>query len=143
MSPQLGTAPRPKPKLVSREPANMPETPSSALPDTSNALFFGAGSAAISPEGKRMLQALAERLKENRRATITLIGHSDDTGSTEFDVAMAQRRVDAAATELQKAGLASRQIRRVSYGNESGASAPCSSEPCRQRERRVDLVVDG
>lgn len=150
LSPQLSNsnAPRTTTKITTRERLKTPESTTPiepgepALPDTVNSLFFTAGSASLSPEGRRLIQTLAERLKENRRVTVTLVGHSDDTGSTEFDIAMAQRRVDAAAGEFQKAGVLSRQIRRISYGNEA-VKTPCTTETCRQRERRVDLVIEG
>jgi peptidoglycan-associated lipoprotein len=113
------------------------------VPSEANAVFFAAGSATPSADGRRVIQSLAARLKESRLVTVTLIGHSDDTGSTEFDIAMAQRRVEAAANELERAGVFPRQIRRISYGNEARKTAPCTDEPCRQRERRVDLLIDG
>lgn len=136
------------------QPAPNPSTqasPSAAAPTTNTGLspaanarpiYFLPGSDQITPEGKRTLQSLGGRAKENRRITFTLVGHTDDTGSTEFDIAHAQRRVDLVATELQRQGVGARQIRRISHGSEAIAPFRCSDETCKAQLRRVDVMME-
>jgi outer membrane protein OmpA-like peptidoglycan-associated protein len=108
-------------------------------PDPASNIFFASGSDTITTAGRLQLSAIAEKMKTKPRADVTLIGHTDDAGSSEFNLALAQRRVEAVAAELQALGISSRQIRRVSYGNEASGAYTCASASCRQNERRVEL----
>ena len=108
----------------------------------SGSIYFTAASDRMEPGSRRRLQEIAERLKGRRRAEVTLIGHSEDKGSSEFGVALAQRRVDAVADALEGLGVPARKIRRISYGNEA-AAAECLTEDCRQQLRRVDIRING
>lgn len=143
MSPELRSSAPARRSSAAIAPASATAETAPALPSHDHALFFAAGSATPNADGRRLIQSLAQRLKENRLTTITLIGHSDDSGSTEFDIALAQRRVDATADEFERAGVLPRQIRRISYGNEAQRGGRCTNEACRQQERRVDLRIDG
>lgn len=122
--------PRPPPSFQAAEPPP---------PDPGSNIFFAPGSDQVSPAGQRQLQIVAEKLKGRPREDITLIGHTDDAGSSEFNIALAQKRVEAVATELQSLGVSPRQIRRISYGNEASGPHTCASARCRQNERRVEL----
>lgn len=108
-------------------------------PDPASNIFFSSGSDRIGPAGRRLLQEMAEKLKGKVRADITLVGHTDDAGSTEFNIALAQKRVEAVANELESMGVSPRQIRRISYGNEASGPTTCGTAICRDRERRVEL----
>jgi outer membrane protein OmpA-like peptidoglycan-associated protein len=125
--------------LVDAPPAAVEPPP----PDPASNIFFASGSDTITPAGRRQLSLIAEKMKSKPRADVTLIGHTDDAGSSEFNLALAQRRVEAVAAELQSFGISSRQIRRVSYGNEASGAYTCASASCRQNERRVELRWSG
>jgi peptidoglycan-associated lipoprotein len=104
-------------------------------------VFFPIGSNDITNAGRRLLQDIADRMKGRPRMHVTLIGHTDDAGSAEFNIALAQRRVDTVSSELISLGVSVRQIRRISYGDEAGGGLSCSTEACRQQKRRVELRV--
>ena len=117
------------------------DTPAPVL-DTSRNIYFTSGSATIEREGRTTLARAAEQLKEGPRRHITLTGHTDDSGSREFNVALAQRRVAAVADALEALGVPARQIRRVSYGNELASVDPCRTPACLAAQRRVELQID-
>ena len=119
----------------------MAPVPAPPPPDPASNIFFASSSDQINPAGKRLLKGVAEKLKGKPRADVTLVGHTDDAGSTEFNIALAQRRVDAVASELESLGVSSRQIRCVSYGDEAPGSISCAQEICRQQKRRVELKL--
>jgi outer membrane protein OmpA-like peptidoglycan-associated protein len=104
-------------------------------------IYFEPGADQVTSEGKRILQSLGARAKANRRITFTLVGHTDDTGSTEFDIAHAQRRVGLVAAELQRQGVGARQIRRISHGSETIPRTRCSEENCKALLQRVDVMM--
>jgi outer membrane protein OmpA-like peptidoglycan-associated protein len=132
----------PSPPIQAPAPALPPVTEPPA-PDPETNVFFATGSHAISSETRAQLTAVVEKLKARPRADITLVGHTDDTGSSELNIALAQKRVAAVASELQSMGIPSRQIRRISYGNEASGPHNCQTARCRQQERRVELRVSG
>ena len=107
--------------------------------DRQDNIYFAQGSTSIDDAGRQTIRQHAEKLKGNRRLVITLIGHSTDLGSTEYKVALGQKRIDAVAEELRSAGAASAQIRKQSVPSGKSAADRCASEACHQLDRRVEL----
>ena len=138
--PKADPAPRAAPPAPRPAAPEIPPPAPPPPPDPAHNVFFPTGSHKVSAEGKRMLQAVAEKLKGKVRADVTLVGHTDDAGSAEFNVALAQRRVEAVAAELESLGVSPRQIRRISYGDEAGGPT-CATAACRQQKRRVEMRV--
>jgi outer membrane protein OmpA-like peptidoglycan-associated protein len=104
-----------------------------------NSVFFRIRSALISAEDQEKLKRHAGRLKADRRATVTLVGHTDELGSRSYNLALTEERLSAVSKKLRSYGVAPRQIRR----NRSGGvrqHAGCTTDKCRDRARRVELV---
>lgn len=102
-------------------------------------VFFRIRSALISAEDQEKLKRHAERLKADRRTTVTLVGHTDELGSRSYNLALTEERLSAVSKQLRSYGVSSRQIRR----NRSGGvrqHAGCTTDECRDRVRRVELV---
>lgn len=102
-------------------------------------IFFALGSSLIDPAAEVVLNDNAERLKNDPKLVVTLVGHADPLGSHSYNLAISERRVAAVASRLREMGVASKQIRRINYGKEQAAGV-CHSEACRSRTWRVDLV---
>ncbi|MSQ01442.1 MAG: hypothetical protein EXR71_06060 [Myxococcales bacterium] len=69
-------------------------------------------------------------------------GHCDDRGTTEYNLALGQRRADAVARYLVGLGVAPSRLQAVSYGEERPASATAGDEG-RAENRRADIVPGG
>jgi peptidoglycan-associated lipoprotein len=129
-------APRPAPL------PKQPPPPESPLPvDRENNIYFELGSAEIDPASRETLRKLAARLKADGDAGLALIGHTDDLGSPEFNIALGQKRANAVAQALIALGVAPRRIRMTSLGNELADAAHCVTERCKATTRRVELRV--
>lgn len=148
-----GTPPKPSAMPARAHPAAAPALPTTApaashprektpvreeKPAIGDNIFFATGSVRIDEQGRRLLREVVATLKADPRTNITLVGHTDDLGSTEFNIALAQRRVEAVADELAAMGASPRQLRRISYGNEA-APRVCTTPACRQDQRRVEI----
>ncbi|MDD2884080.1 MAG: OmpA family protein [Dechloromonas sp.] len=105
-------------------------------------IFFSLGGTEIDAVGKLKLQAYAQRLKEDPSKVVTLIGHTDDLGSPSYNLAIAQGRVNAVHEILRARGVPQMQIRRYGVGSEKN-NAVCQSESCRQKMRRVQMMLGG
>lgn len=107
--------------------------------DEGNAVFFPRGSAVLDDAAIDVLRVHAERLRDDPRLKVLLVGHSDHLGSRSFNLAIAEQRTAVVKAKLREFGVQARQIAQRSYGNEK-PGASCQSESCRQKMRRVDLV---
>ena len=122
------------------QPSEAPRTDAQVIAavDRPNSIFFARGSAEIDATGKAALQAHALRLKDNPKLRVSLIGHTDDQGSRAYNLAIADRRVQAVYAELRRLGVQAMQMKRSSMGIEK-LSKSCISEDCRRLMRRVEI----
>ena len=84
-----------------------------------------------------MLAEHADYLKENGSVRITIQGHADERGTREYNLALGERRASAVRDYLQSMGVASSQLRIVSYGEERPV------DPALQRIRLVEKSPRG
>ncbi|MBE2260324.1 MAG: OmpA family protein [Candidatus Accumulibacter sp.] len=105
-------------------------------------VYFGFGEATISSEGAEILRQNAQKLKEEPQLVVTLVGHTDNLGSTAYNLAVADRRTEAVSDKLRALGVPRNQIRRLPVGSEHSRKEACDSETCRQSMRKVELVYE-
>ena len=104
-----------------------------------NNIFFALRSTAVDEIGIQKLREHAERLKQNPKERVTLIGHMDDQGSRNYNLAITEERLMAVNSQLRAFGVPARQIQRSRTIDESG-STPCTTEACRAPMRRIELA---
>jgi outer membrane protein OmpA-like peptidoglycan-associated protein len=102
-------------------------------------VYFARRSTELSPEAMATIAENAGRLKSDPAASVTLVGYTDEVGSSSYGVALAQRRAAVVAAALVGMGVDVRQIRSTVYGDEAAATAPCATEPCGLGFRRVEF----
>ena len=112
-----------------------------AAVDLEKSVFFASGEAEVDAQGKAVLRQHADRLKANPKQRVLLVGYTDDRGSSAFNIAVADMRVNAVHKVLREYGVPQKQLRRYSAGGEKNSSA-CRSDECRRLMRRVELVYD-
>jgi len=120
---------------------------SAALRDPNNILskrsiYFELDSDTIRDEYRPMLEAHARYLQANRTAHLTIQGNTDERGSREYNIALGQRRADAAKRLMQLLGASESQIDTVSFGKEKPKN-PGHDEAAYAENRRDDLVHQG
>lgn len=89
---------------------------------------FAPASVALDADALAAIAEHAERLKANRRTIVTLVAFSDETGSSSYGLALANRRAVAVANALIAMGAGPRQMRVKTYGQESAAIGPCPDD---------------
>jgi len=94
----------------------------------------------ITDEAAAVLQAKAAVLRNVTGVTITIEGHCDERGSIEYNLALGQRRADAAKAYLVNLGLPDSMFRTVTYGKERPV-AQGSSEGAFAANRRDEFVI--
>ena len=101
------------------------------------AVYFQLDSAQIADHDKPALQAVARAAKGNR---IRIEGNCDERGTTEYNLALGDRRAQAAADYLERLGVPARKIDFVSYGSERPKD-PGHDDAAWAKNRRDDVFV--
>lgn len=81
-------------------------------------VFFAFDSSEISAEGQQILQRQADWLRHYPQVTVTIEGHCDDRGTREYNLALGERRANAAKNVLVAAGIPESRVSTISYGKE-------------------------
>jgi peptidoglycan-associated lipoprotein len=102
-------------------------------------IFFDYDKYDIRPDQQAAVQADATFLNQHPTINITLEGHCDERGSTEYNLALGDNRANAAKNALVQAGVAANRIRTISYGKEKPFCTE-HTEACWQQNRRGHLV---
>ena len=88
---------------------------------------------------QKMLMAHANYLKQNTAQKIIIQGNTDDRGTTEYNLALGQRRSDAVRKQLALLGVSDSQMEAVSFGKEK-PKADGNNEAAWAENRRADIV---
>jgi peptidoglycan-associated lipoprotein len=102
-------------------------------------IYFNYDAADIRAEEQSALQGDIAFLKEHAGIKITIEGHCDERGSTEYNLALGDSRANAVKTALTQAGIAADRIKTISFGKERPFCTE-SNEQCWQQNRRGHFV---
>lgn len=105
-----------------------------------NILLFETDGMSLKPEGKAECDKLARELLKFTGDTLVLVGHTDDTGSAEYNLKLGERRAQAAKDYLVSQGVAPERIGIRSMG-ETQPAVPNDSPPNRALNRRVVFEI--
>ena len=83
-----------------------------------NTIFFDYDSSRLSENNKQLLSANAAWLKVNPGLTLLIEGHCDQRGSTEYNLALGERRAQAVKNHLVSIGVDPNNLTIISYGKE-------------------------
>ena len=127
--------------------ANQGAGQTNPLKDPNNILskrsvYFDFDAYAIKDDYKSLLEAHARYLQANRNAHMTVEGNTDERGSREYNIALGQRRADAAKRMMMLFGATDAQIETVSFGKEKPKN-PGHDESAWVENRRDDLAYRG
>ena len=137
----LGPPPPPPPPPAAEAPVVVPPVVApGAAPDQLEAIYFDFDKYVILPEGREALKRNAEWLQKNAGAKVVVEGNCDDRGTNEYNMALGQRRADAAAKYLMDLGIGKDRVSTVSYGEEKPLCKEANEE-CWSRNRRDDFII--
>ena len=100
--------------------------------------YFGYDEAILNPADLAALEMHAQILRRNADKRVVIEGHCDERGTREYNLALGERRADVVASFLISAGVRSRQIESVSFGEERPAD-PGHTESAWTLNRRAVL----
>jgi outer membrane protein OmpA-like peptidoglycan-associated protein len=96
---------------------------------------------ALSDEEKAKLMDFANKLKsDNRNVYIEIQGHTDATGTADYNMTLGEERAEAVRLFLNEQGVALNRMNTISYG-ETAPVADNKTKAGRAQNRRVNIVV--
>jgi len=102
--------------------------------------FFDFDQSDLREDARSTLAADAQWLKKHGSVQVLIEGHCDERGTAAYNLALGDRRANAAKEYLVSLGIDSSRVRTVSYGKERPFCTE-SDESCWQKNRRAHLVI--
>jgi peptidoglycan-associated lipoprotein len=94
----------------------------------------------IRPEDRKILSGHADLLLKNKKVKIVIEGNCDERGTTEYNLALGDRRAQEARKFLVNSGMDQKRIKTISYGKERPLD-PDHNEEAWAKNRRDHFVV--
>lgn len=101
---------------------------------------FAFDSSALDSTAKAILESNAAWLRENGSSRVQVEGHCDERGTSEYNMALGERRARSAFDYLRSLGVVASRISTVSYGEELPLD-PRHNEEAWAKNRRVHFNV--
>ena len=115
------------------------ETPVTKMP-VLNDVYFDFDKSALSAEAKQTLAENARQLKDAGSMAVTIEGHCDERGTNVYNLALGEKRANAAKDYLVSLGVDGGRITTISYGEEKPFDAG-HDETAWTKNRRGHFVV--
>ncbi|MBP7709643.1 MAG: peptidoglycan-associated lipoprotein Pal [Rickettsiales bacterium] len=103
-------------------------------------VLFGYDSAELTDAAKEILNTQVAWLKSDAALNITIEGHCDERGTREYNIALGEKRANAAKSYLTANGVEAARIKVVSFGKERPAFFGTSDDVMAKNRRAVAVV---
>lgn len=103
-------------------------------------VLFAFDSSVLSEEAKQTLAKQAAWLQQNAQVKVSVEGHCDERGTREYNLALGERRANAAKKYLVSLGVAADRLSTVSYGKERPAVEGNNDAAYAQNRRAVTTL---
>ena len=135
------------PLVTPDTPTQVPEAPVVEVPDSVRKMmnnfervYFELDSHTLSEDAKAALAANVEIMQSQNDIKIEVEGHADERGTTDYNVALGQKRADAVKTYMTSLGVSTDRVAAVSYGEERPAVSG-SGEAAWSKNRRAEFRI--
>jgi len=135
-------APPPPPAPVPTPPPG-PSISQQAFQEFQNQdIYFDFDKYDLRTDARTTLDRKASFLNQNSSVRVQVEGHCDERGTNEYNMALGERRANAAKQYLTTAGISAGRLSTISYGEERPLD-PGHTEAAWARNRRAHFVVTG
>ena len=108
----------------------------SGVPDR---VFFATNKSSLTTASRATLRKQATYLRKNKKLNVTIEGHADERGTREYNLALGERRANAAKDYLMTYGISGNRISVISYGKERPVDS--GSNPLAWSKNRRSVTV--
>ena len=111
----------------------------SGVPDR---IFFATNKSSLTTAARETLRKQATYLRKNKSLNVTIEGHADERGTREYNLALGERRANAAKDYLMTYGISGKRISVISYGKEKPVNPASTPLAWSQNRRSVTVKVN-
>ena len=111
----------------------------SGVPDR---VFFATNESVLTTASRETLRKQAAWLRKNSKVNVVLEGHADERGTREYNLALGERRANAAKDYLMTYGISGKRISVISYGKEKPVNPASTPLAWSQNRRSVTVKVN-
>jgi peptidoglycan-associated lipoprotein len=111
----------------------------SGVPDR---VFFATNKSSLTTASRATLRKQATYLRKNKKLNVTIEGHADERVTREYNLALGERRANAARDYLMTYGISGKRISVISYGKEKPVNAASTPLAWSQNRRSVTVKVN-
>jgi len=105
-------------------------------------VFFATNKSSLTTASRATLRKQATYLRKNKKLNVTIEGHADERGTREYNLALGERRANAAKDYLMTYGISGKRISVISYGKEKPVNAASTPLAWSQNRRSVTVKVN-
>ena len=102
-------------------------------------VFFATNKSVLTTASRDTLRKQAAWLRKNKDITVVVEGHADERGTREYNLALGERRANAAKDYLMTYGISGKRISVISYGKERPVNS--GSNPLSWSQNRRSVTV--
>ena len=132
--------PEPPPAPTEERAKPPPPAPVQEMVKNFNRVYFDFDQATLSADGKASLDANAAIMNQYPDIKLEIQGHADERGTTDYNLALGQKRADAVVQYMLAHGVSSSRVKSVSYGEERPLDGR-SSETAWSQNRRAEFRI--
>ena len=105
-------------------------------------VFFGTNKSTLTTASRDTLRKQAAWMRKKSKVTVTVQGHADERGTREYNLALGERRANAAKDYLMTYGIAGNRISVISYGKERPVNSGSTPLSWSQNRRSVTVKAN-
>lgn len=141
----------PAPEGTTETPATPTETASgpgtqehfaTTVGASNTVVYFDTDQYDLDAEDSGKLQAQGQYFTQYPNVTFTIEGHADERGTREYNLALGERRANAAKNYLVSLGIPAERIRTLSYGKERPVAMGSDEGAWAQNRRAATVVIN-
>ena len=102
-------------------------------------VFFATNKSILTTASRDTLRSQAAWMRKNSEITVTIEGHADERGTREYNLALGERRANAAKDYLMTYGISGDRVSVISYGKERPVNSGSSPLAWSQNRRAVTV----
>ena len=142
----------PPPPQTAAPTPTAPTQPSGPVPGTQqhftqqmqgrDTIYFDTDKFDVDAEDQAALRQQAQYLQQFANVRATVEGHADERGTREYNLALGERRANAAKNYLVSLGIPANRITVVSYGKERPVALGSNEQAWARNRRAVTIVLN-
>ena len=104
-------------------------------------VFFATNKSTLTTASRATLRKQADYLRKNKNLKVVIEGHADERGTREYNLALGEKRANAAKDYLMTYGISGKRISVISYGKEKPVNSASTTLAWSQNRRSVTVKV--